>query len=551
MVKYKYILHVVQFMSGNNPDNDPAESRRSFLRFAAATGLLAGTGGVGVARLTGETTASISYQEQHEGYFSSYGDLIDTSYTSGSNVEPYALTNEAETGTRTVSDEGHNWTPTTSEPTTTASCSGGIGTEGHCWTPTTSEPTPTPTPSPTPTSTPKPNDGPVASISTDLHVAVDASTSFSGSSSYDSDGYISSYNWDFGDGATATGESVSHTYTDTGSYTVSLTVTDNDGASDSTSTTVTVGNQWQVNLEFQDGTTIAERGLEIGDGIWEAFSDGERFVCEMTQDVKDAVDSFLAGSLGDADSQFQYPAVKSPKSIDMTSGSIHTIESNEVNVGDAWVGGVLPDWAIPNIPVLERAYADWESGLAEAAAKGTNGAAYAMSAVCAEFTPSASTPTSGYVTINYDWSAHIWVFAGSASMTVSPFVRNVTEGEEEMINDINFAKDFFSFDLDGNIQIPSIWYDDGTESYTFAMTDNNERDLRFKDGNQYQVGLKLLVNTAVYDLYPVTAGGVLSVDQTTNHVNPIGDKSIRDSSPSGLEDTLQNGVSINSIDVEW
>ena len=82
------------------------------------------------------------------------------------------------------------------------------------------------------------------------------------------------------------------------------------------------------------------------------------------------------------------------------------------------------------------------------------------------------------------------------------------------------------------------------------MTENNERDLRLKDGNQYQVGLKLLINTAVYDLYPVTAEGVLSADQTTNHVSPVGKKSIRDSSSSGLEDTLQNGVSINSIDVE-
>ena len=52
---------------------------------------------------------------------------------------------------------------------------------------------------------------------------------FDASSSYDPDGYIVSYEWDFGDGSTASGVTVTHTYSQPGTYTVTLTVTDNDG----------------------------------------------------------------------------------------------------------------------------------------------------------------------------------------------------------------------------------------------------------------------------------------------------------------------------------
>jgi PKD repeat protein len=54
-----------------------------------------------------------------------------------------------------------------------------------------------------------------------------------GGSSYDPDGYIVSYEWDFGDGNFGSGENVSHAYTTPGEYTVSLTVTDNDNMTDS------------------------------------------------------------------------------------------------------------------------------------------------------------------------------------------------------------------------------------------------------------------------------------------------------------------------------
>ncbi|UCF07367.1 MAG: PKD domain-containing protein [Thermoplasmata archaeon] len=54
---------------------------------------------------------------------------------------------------------------------------------------------------------------------------------FDGSWSYDQDGFIVSYEWDFGDGSNASGVMTSHIYDAYGEYIVTLTVTDDDGAS--------------------------------------------------------------------------------------------------------------------------------------------------------------------------------------------------------------------------------------------------------------------------------------------------------------------------------
>ena len=64
--------------------------------------------------------------------------------------------------------------------------------------------------------------------------------SFNGSASADSDGTISSYNWNFGNGATASGSTASYTFTAAGSYTVRLNVTDNSGLVGTTTRTITV-----------------------------------------------------------------------------------------------------------------------------------------------------------------------------------------------------------------------------------------------------------------------------------------------------------------------
>lgn len=53
---------------------------------------------------------------------------------------------------------------------------------------------------------------------------------FDASESYDPDGYIRSYEWDFGDSSRGKGPKVTHTYRVAGTYTATLTITDNRGA---------------------------------------------------------------------------------------------------------------------------------------------------------------------------------------------------------------------------------------------------------------------------------------------------------------------------------
>jgi len=94
--------------------------------------------------------------------------------------------------------------------------------------------------SPTPTPTPAPNQAPQVSISaaptsgnTPLFV------SFSSSAS-DVDGFITSYQWNFGNGVTAVGQTATYTYTSAGTYTARVTVTDDDGATAIATVTINV-----------------------------------------------------------------------------------------------------------------------------------------------------------------------------------------------------------------------------------------------------------------------------------------------------------------------
>jgi hypothetical protein len=94
---------------------------------------------------------------------------------------------------------------------------------------------------PAPTPTPAPNQAPHVSISaaptsgtTPLFVSFSASGS-------DSDGFITSYQWNFGNGVTAVGSSVSHTYTSAGSYTARVVATDDDGATSAATVQINVG----------------------------------------------------------------------------------------------------------------------------------------------------------------------------------------------------------------------------------------------------------------------------------------------------------------------
>jgi PKD repeat protein len=64
-------------------------------------------------------------------------------------------------------------------------------------------------------------------------------------------GWITSYNWDFGDGTTGSGKVVDHTFATVGAYTVTLTVTDNDGLLDIATASITLVD-WMEGGTFPD-----------------------------------------------------------------------------------------------------------------------------------------------------------------------------------------------------------------------------------------------------------------------------------------------------------
>jgi PKD repeat protein len=79
---------------------------------------------------------------------------------------------------------------------------------------------------------------------------VEQPITFDGSASTD-DGWIVSYDWDFGDSTSDSGMVVDHVFSEIGTYTVSLTVTDNDGETDTASEDVVVV-PWMEGGEFPD-----------------------------------------------------------------------------------------------------------------------------------------------------------------------------------------------------------------------------------------------------------------------------------------------------------
>jgi len=90
------------------------------------------------------------------------------------------------------------------------------------------------------TITQDPNYAPVANPGANSSAVVGVATSLSGGASTDEDGYIASYQWNFGDGYTGSGVTASHAYNAAGNFTVTLTTTDDLGAAASASKTVTV-----------------------------------------------------------------------------------------------------------------------------------------------------------------------------------------------------------------------------------------------------------------------------------------------------------------------
>lgn len=81
---------------------------------------------------------------------------------------------------------------------------------------------------------------PVANAGSDQTAQAGQSVALSAQNSYDPDGFIASFNWNFGDSTTGSGVNVSKTYNTAGTYTVTLTVTDDKGAIATDTVVITV-----------------------------------------------------------------------------------------------------------------------------------------------------------------------------------------------------------------------------------------------------------------------------------------------------------------------
>jgi len=100
------------------------------------------------------------------------------------------------------------------------------------------------------------------------------------SGSYDIDGYIVSWDWDFGDGATGNEEIVEHVYTDArgGTQTVTLTVTDNEGLTNTATKTVPVSghNLAVINVQPNQTYVMQNRTISISVTVKNKGSETER-----------------------------------------------------------------------------------------------------------------------------------------------------------------------------------------------------------------------------------------------------------------------------------
>ena len=123
------------------------------------------------------------------------------------------------------------------------------------------------------------NQLPVAVIDSAVNeVAVGETIFLSGLNSYDTDGTITTYQWDFGNSASATGTSVDYSYANAGTYNITLTVTDNAGASNATSITVNVVDPYA--LTAPSGLTATADGLDVTLNWQDNSSNEAAFVIE-------------------------------------------------------------------------------------------------------------------------------------------------------------------------------------------------------------------------------------------------------------------------------
>lgn len=112
--------------------------------------------------------------------------------------------------------------------------------------------------------------------------------------SYDTDGYIKTYLWNFGDGTSSNDRNPSHTYS-SGAYTITLTVYDDDGSTDSISKNV----QIQMNGDEVLDQSLETSGLPYPSPVWNQRWQAQEF--KTTVNILTKVKMYLKKNNFDGD----------------------------------------------------------------------------------------------------------------------------------------------------------------------------------------------------------------------------------------------------------
>lgn len=143
------------------------------------------------------------------------------------------------------------------------------------------------------------NNPPVANAGEDIKICINDPVKFDGTASVDRDGFITSYEWDFGDGNKGRGVNTIHIYKQPGVYTASLTIRDNSNvacnvANDTRVITVNqppvaqIGDEQQTvcvgeSVQF-NGTSSQDADGQITKYEWD-FGDGNKGNGENTSHI--------------------------------------------------------------------------------------------------------------------------------------------------------------------------------------------------------------------------------------------------------------------------
>jgi microbial collagenase len=138
------------------------------------------------------------------------------------------------------------------------------------------------------------NKVPTANIDAPANVKIDKLVSFNSNKSADTDGYIVSYAWDFGDGSINSSKNPTHVYKQAGNYVVTLKVIDNRGATGEATFNIKVNPAYDVGgitSELEPNDTYADADSFIVNdkdvtGTIENEDDTDVFAFQVDKDSK-------------------------------------------------------------------------------------------------------------------------------------------------------------------------------------------------------------------------------------------------------------------------